>query len=778
MASGRNGAAANVVAALVLSFAPLVAQAQHGTIVGRIVDSLTGEARRGAVVAIPAAALVATANEQGQFAIARVPVGNQTVQIRAIGYQAVVRRVVVRQADTTRIDVALSRDPMMMDAVRANAPFAEREFFEAKPDVGAVRITARAMESVPRIGEADVVRVVQLLPGVGAKNDYSTGFSVHGGETDQNLILLDGYPVYNPFHVGGLFSTFISSSVREIELLTGGFPAKFGGRLSSVLDVRSADERRSGLHGQSDVSVLAATTTLGGSFAGGKGSWTVAGRRTYADEVARIVGSDQYPYHFRDEQTHIVYELPRNTRLSVSFYDGRDILDGDFAQLADSAHEGANGGTFLVSWGNLVGGATFSKTLGRGARIPLLGIGLGDSAIVEQRVSTSRFSTSSDIGSSSSQFSNSLVDDRIGGSLTSFTRRHDRTVGYELAAYDIAYHAVNTKGAVNDLATQQHPSMGAAYFDDLWRAAPSVLVSTGARVETETGRRWSAVMPRMSFKYLPTANMAFTASAGEFSQSVHSLSLEDSPVRLFDLWRGSDERTPVSTAWQFVAGHERWLNGLRFVRVEAFYKRYSRLLEHNLHDDASVDGDEFVPADGVSYGYDVLLRQFESGPFSGWLSYTYTVNTRRQDSIRYAPANDRRHDFNAVGSWRIGRYIAGVRVGVGSGLPYTALIGALPRRIYDPIRSSWSSPSTRATFDELGGARNGDRLPATRRIDLLLQRNIEFRGTTFTPYLSIVNASNEKNVLFYTYDFTTTPGKRSTVTQFSILPSLGVSIAF
>jgi hypothetical protein len=769
--------ASSVVLALALVAPLFYASAQQtGVVAGRIADSVSGEPRRGALVSL--AAQTVSTNGDGRFIIARIPAGEHVVSVRAIGSRSVTRTIIVRAGDTTRVDIVMARDPLMLDAIRTDAPFAEREAFESKPNVGAVMLTARAMESVPRLGEADVVRVVQLLPGVQAKNDFSTGFSVRGGESDQNLVLLDGYPIYNPFHVGGLFSTFISSSVRDIQLLTGGFPARYGDRLSSVLDVRSADETRPGIHGTTDVSVLAAATTVGGSFDSGNGSWTLAGRRTYADQVIQLVSSERVPYHFRDEQAHIVYRLPGDVHLAASFYDGRDVLDASFAELPDSLHQGADGGAFLVSWGNAVGGVTLSKTLRGSPRLPLLGWRLGDSATMEQRISTSRFSTLLDVGSGSATYANAITDNRLGGSVTAFTSRHDRTLGYEVASYDVRYHLTQGQGSVDDHAARQQPTVAAAYYDDLWRAAPSLLVSAGARFEMETGRHSSSALPRVSLKYLSSPNSAFTAAAGRYSQSLHSLALEDSPIRLFDLWRSSDSVTPVSTAWQFVAGHERWLSGSRFVRVEAFYKRYERLLEYNVQEDPRVEGDEFTAANGVSYGADLLLRQFDAGPFSGWLAYTFTVGTRQQGSVHYAPANDRRHDLNLVGSWRIAKYVAGLRVAFASGLPYTEIVGEVPRRTFDPVRGTWGSSGGRAWFEDVGSVRNGARLPATQRIDVFVERRFQVRGASVTPYASVVNASNAKNVLFYVYDFATTPGTRRTVSQFPVLPSAGVSIAF
>lgn len=769
-----KGRFAIVAAALGLAIAsairPVSAQ-QTGVLSGRISDTVTRAPRGNAVVSIAATGQTARSNDDGRFLIDAVPTGTQTVRVQLVGTRVVSRRVDIRAGDTTFVEILLERDAVVLGAVRTDARPAEREAFETTPNVGSVTVTGRAMAAVPRLGEADLVRVMQLLPGVQAKNDFSTGFNVRGGESDQNLILIDDYPIYNPFHLGGLFSTFIAPTVRDVQLLTGAFPARYGGRLSSVLDVRSTEDVRPGVHGTADISVLASTASLSGAFPNGKGSWLLSGRRTYADQVVRLVSDEELPYYFRDEHAHVTYELARKTRLSVSVYDGRDVLDGSFAQLDDSTNQGADGGAVRFSWGNLVAGATLSKSIASG-------LGIGDSSTISQRVSTSRFSTLLDLGSGTASFDNRLRDFRIGGALRTFGGRHDRTLGYDLTAYDIATTTTSGQGSLRTNTTRQRPTAGSVYYDELWRASSSMLVSGGARFEALTARRWSAVTPRLSVKYLASPTSAFTAAAGRFSQWMHSLTLEDNPVRLFDVWRTSDQNAPVSAAWQVVGGHERWLGASRFARVEAFYKRYDRLLEFNVQDDVSIDGDEFIDVRGTSYGADLLLRQLEAGPFSGWLAYTYTMNTRWHDTVRYAPAQDRRHDLNIVGTWRHRRFVVGARLGYASGMPYTDIVGSIPRRRYDPVRSAWGAGGGLAYFDDIGSDRNGARLPATRRLDVFVEHSFQWRGATVTPNVSVVNATNAHNVLFYVYDFQTAPATRRTISQFPVLPSAGVSIAF
>jgi hypothetical protein len=286
------------------------------------------------------------------------------------------------------------------------------------------------------------------------------------------------------------------------------------------------------------------------------------------------------------------------------------------------------------------------------------------------------------------------------------------------------------------------------------------------------------VSPRVSAKYFLTKDWALTGAVGRFSQWTHSLAREDIPVRLFDFWVMSDANSPVSSAWHYILGTERWLGDTRYVRVETFYKRYNRLLESNPQADPDTPGDEFFPVDGDSYGADLLLRQFERGPFSGWISYTYAVASRVHDGLRYFPGHDRRHDLNLVGSWRLSKYLFGVRFGYASGTPYTDIVGELVRRIYDPGLNAFGTRGGGTQVEFIGGPRNGARLPSTQRLDLDVTRKYRVRGATISPYLSVVNAYNAKNVFLYVFDYTKNPPTREAISQFPLLPSAGVTIQF
>jgi hypothetical protein len=596
-----------------------------------------------------------------------------------------------------------------------------------------------------------------------ARNDYSTGLNVRGGSADQNLVLLDGIPIYNPFHMGGVFSTFVDASVGGIELMTGAFPARYDGRLSSVLDVHSADETRPGIHGNADVSVLAATVRL--ADGGEKGSWSIAARRTYADAIASTFSNDNFPYHFTDVHAHATYTLPDDWRLSLTGYAGKDLLDLDLASLVnDSTVSSANQGTWKYDWGNRVVGGTIAKDFGRALSF-------------EQQLSSSGFFTNLNIGDGAAMQQSTIHDLRASGSLTGHTTGHDASLGYEVAETHVRYASSSAQTGTVDFDIIQNPVSYAAWLDDLWRLSSRWMVETGLRAERLTGGRdWAALSPRLSIKYFATPTVALTAAAGRVTQPLHSLA-GDGPFRFFDVWLASDQYIPVESAWHWVLGAERRVEGSS-VRVEGYVKQYDRVLDANVSDDPSVRGDEFLLATGRTYGVDVLARwQPRRGP-SGWLSYSYGVGTRERDGVRWWPGSDRRHDLNLVAVWRLARYRLGARFGYASGTPYTPIIGQVVRRAYDPSGDTWGTGDPPLYLEPLGGAKNSARFPANQRLDLDVSREMTYRGMTIAPYLSVVNAYNAHNVFVYVYDYSTDRPTRQAYSQFPVLPSLGVRVAF
>jgi hypothetical protein len=394
-------------------------------------------------------------------------------------------------------------------------------------------------------------------------------------------------------------------------------------------------------------------------------------------------------------------------------------------------------------------------------------------------VSFSRFTTGLDLGSGALTLTNRVNEARAAGTVHWHRGARERRLGYEASWYDIRYDIGSPSAGTVLFGLHQSPRAGALYYQESWKPSRRLLVEAGLRGEALSGRGWSGLSPRASAKYFVTPDLALSVAAGQYAQWLHSLNREDIPVRVFDFWVASDEYVEVSRAKHLVVGVERWLGPLRFARVEGWVKRYDHLLEQNTADDPGRRGDEFLDASGTSYGFDFLLRQLDVGAFGGWLSYTYGVSTREHDGVRYWPGHDRRHNVNLVGTWKPGRkYVFAARLGVASGTPFTDIVGQLARRSYDPGAHKYGSGGVAGELEPVGGARNASRYPLFQRLDLSVSRAGTWRGMQVTPYVSVVNAYNAKNVFIYTFDYTRNPPTREASSQFPLLPSLGLTIGF
>jgi hypothetical protein len=666
--------------------------------------------------------------------------------------------------DTTRKSDSLFRRPVALPAMHTDTTRIERRLFESRPNVSTLSITGRELRSAPRFfAEADVLRSLQLMPGVEARNDYSAGMNVRGGEADQNLILLDGYPVYNPFHFGGLFGTFIDPAVGRVDMLTGGFPAPYGGRLSSVLNVRSAEDDRGGIHGTTEVSFIASTLSLGGALGSG-GSWLLAGRRTYADQAVNLVKKNAFPYHFFDLEGHVAHTLPLGLRFSATAYGGDDLLHFNSTNEGERQH---------VLWGNRVVGGTLSRAF---TSVPAL---FGDSVVAEQRVSQSLFDLATQISGGGFSLNSKVRDVRVGGVLTSYGPTHTRTIGYEVAGQRLSYSVNYPVPLFPTDSLRQRVRSVSAYADELWIPTASLMVEAGVRYDAIAGAHSSAIMPRLSVKYFLNKDLAVTAAVGEYGQWIRSLAREDIPLRAVDYWIGSDSLTPMSRARHYILGVERWLTPSRSLRVEGFYKRYSQLLEPNPFDDPQRRGDEFLPVKGWSTGGDLMLRQFDSGRFGGWIAYTYTLNSRvDSDGSRFFPSQDRRHDLNLVGSWHLPKYTLAARFNLATGTPFTRIVGQFDRIRYDPLTGNFTTRTDLPELQFLTGPRNGERLPLSQRLDVSVTHDWRPGGLTITPYLSVMNLYNAHNVFGYVFDYSNAPPKRVALPQLPIFPTLGLSVSW
>ncbi|HEX9107157.1 MAG TPA: carboxypeptidase regulatory-like domain-containing protein, partial [Longimicrobiales bacterium] len=306
----------------------------------------------------------------GRFRLAELAAGRWTLRASRLGYAPQQHALVVVAGEVVRQDFGLAPAAVEVAGVSVEAP-RERQRFAADAGVTSRRLAGSDIKRIPGLAEADVMRTVQVLPGVITTSDFSSAFHVRGGAADENLILLDGFPIYNPFHLGGLFGVFNADMVSGAELLAGGFPASYGGRVSSVLNVESDPGRAGGgIDGAGGISLLASRLALGSDLSAGvahalglrSGRGRISARRSYFDEVLKPIAD--FPYHLTDVQGYFEGWTPGGGRLTLTGYTGGDVLD--FTRPNESFPLRVR-----MDWGNDMVGARWSGGWGAGRLLDL-----------------------------------------------------------------------------------------------------------------------------------------------------------------------------------------------------------------------------------------------------------------------------------------------------------------------------------------------------------------------------------------------------------------------
>jgi hypothetical protein len=628
---------------------------------------------------------------------------------------------------------------------------------------------------VPGVAEADVLRAVAILPGVITTSDYSSAYNVRGGSSDQNLILLDGIPIYNPFHLGGLFSVFNADMISRTELYTGGFPAQFGGRVSSVLSVES-DAGLAGSDVMGGVSLLAGRLALGGALPDGaaarlgveRARGRVSLRRSYFDQVLRPVFD--FPYHLTDVQAFGEAWTPGGDRLSVTGYTGRDVLD--LSSLADFPLQ------LRWAWGNDMAGARWQRALASGS--------------IEAKAGYSRFLT--DIRFP--QFNDTEFRSRIDHALARLDYQASRGAGRLRLGLDVnrmEYDNLAQSGGTVFRASAQHGSLLGAYVQRDVRTGPW-LVEVGMRGDTyfpQGGTGVAVAAPRLAVKRFLGEDLALKLAVGRYSQFVHSLRDEELPLGI-DVWVLAGPRAPHTVSDQVQGGVEGMIGAVWTYGLEAYYRRFDGVITDNLADDPNDPLDDLLPGTGRSYGADLFVNR-EIGRFRpmlalSWLRATRTFPDYRTGEVvppllEYPPIFDRRLDVDLLLLVDLPRGFEGsARMHVGTGLPYTRPLGAYESLDYSvqggtrQRQGGWGAESgTRAV---VLGERNAERYPAYNRVDMSVRRTSGWRGGRLTWYLEVVNALNQRNVLFYFYEYDRDPPVRSGISMFPLLPTLGLEFRF
>ncbi|MBQ1623035.1 MAG: TonB-dependent receptor, partial [Bacteroidales bacterium] len=730
-----------------------------------------------------------------------LPAGEVSLEYSYTGYETVVKEF--RLTRDTVIHVGLVFSPEMLSGATVTA--SRSEIGVRGTQMSAIEIPVNQIRRVPALaGEVDVIKAIQLLPGVQSGTEGSAGLYVRGGGPDENLLLLDGVPIYNVNHMMGFFSVFNADAIKNVTLYKGSFPARFGSRLSSIVDVRMKDGNDQAWHGSASLGLLSAKVNVEGPIVKGKTTFNVSARRTYYDVLAQPLialymrnnreDGDQATggYYFYDLNAKLTHTFSNRDKLYASYYMGDDRVYARLNMSDGSTDTRLNLGW---NWGNIVGSLRWNHVFG-----PRL--------FVNTTVNYTQYRHLLDItgneryqGGANTDFTlgyNSLINDlsaaadfefnpvpehdiRFGGTFIHHTFKPSvTTVRFSESAQKDA--AIDTTFGDRNLFTNE----AALYAEDNWSITPWLKVNLGLRYSlyATSGRTYHSLEPRVSLRALFTDDFSFKASYSEMSQAVHLLS--NSNISLpTDLWVPSTDRIEPMRSKQAAAGLFYSL-GVVDLSLEGYYKHMDNVLEYR--DGASFFGsttgweDKVAMGKGWAYGVEFLVQK-KTGRLTGWIGYTWSKTMRQFDREGHVinfgkpfPAKyDRRHDLSITAAYELTKKIdlaATFVYGTGvCGSLALQTIQAMPGydRQFDYYMLADTFP-----VDYLEG-RNNYRMPSYQRLDLGVNFKRTFRnGHHRTISLSVFNAYNRNNPFLVYRD-----GKQLVqLSIFPIMPSLSYTYEF
>jgi hypothetical protein len=713
-------------------------------------------------------------NTYGFYSIT-LPKGNVDLNFSYVGYTSANRRF------------TLNRDTMINISMKEFTELAELTVVGNRNEMGvkgtqmsAIEIPVTMIKTIPAIfGETDVLKALQLLPGVQAGTEGSTGFYVRGGGPDENLFLLDGVPLYNVNHMGGFFSVFNADALKNVTLYKGDFPARFGGRLSSVVDLQMKDGNPYKIHGNFSIGIVSSKFNLEGPLFSKKTTFNISARRTYYDLLMQPIirmytrsnnlSDFSAGYYFYDLNAKITHTFSDRDKLFVSMYMGDDVIYTDVEQdnYKSDTYSHSNRLKMNWNWGNLITAlrwnhlitnklfmnttATFTRY-----RFDML-LGVKES----EQTSNPPVKTSSDV---SLGYNSGIRDVGLKTDFDySLTPTQDLKFGinYSNHTFRPGVQVFKANTLDNDITSRIDTTLGndriyaneiALYLEDNITLNSIFKINAGLHYSTflVQGQAYHSFEPRASVRALITSDLSFKAGYAAMSQNIHLLS--NSNISLpTDLWVPVTKRIEPMKSHQVSAGVFYNLRNLIDLSVEAYYKSMKNLIEYKdgatFLDSGTGWEDKVSMGKGWAYGLE-FLAQKSIGNTTGWVGYTLSKSERLFDRTgqelnngKVFPAKyDRRHDLSIVIAHKFNK-----RVDVAGTWVYSSgNCGSLALQNYyspDLVRSSVLQGSTIPYLDQ----RNNFRMPDYHRLDLGVNFHKQKKHGERTWSISTYNTYNQKN---------------------------------
>jgi outer membrane receptor for ferrienterochelin and colicin len=759
-----------VLCCLFISTLSASAQDQKVTISGYVAEESSGERLIGANIYELKSQNGTVTNNYGYFNLS-VPRGQAILKISYVGH-GTIYDTLNAQSDQ-QINYQLS-STVEMEEVTVKG---ERSLHQ-ESQMSKMEMPVEEIDDMPQLfGEADVMRVAKSMPGIQGGNEASSGLHIRGGSPDQNLILLDGVPLYHASHLGGFFSVFNSASLKNMEIYKGGFPARYGNRLSSVIDIRMKDGNMKEFHGEGSLGLLSSRLMLEGPIVEDKTSFMFSGRRTFLDLLSRPFGGFgtgdlSIFYYFYDVNAKLNHKFSDKDRLYASFYNGDDrtTIEQDF-----------DGGKVenLNAWGNLMGSLRWNHVFNQ-------------ELFANFTANYSRYRFKVDIEQNNRQ--------------SSFTQRYESNVKDYFLKADFEYQPhpdhsirfgakstyhtftpgsteVGSESSIADVDTSYgsdnfNNMQYSLYAQDKWNITPRLEVNAGLRgaaFRTDNNTYYSA-QPRISGRYLLNEESSIKASYAEMQQFVHLLSSSGAGLPT-DLWVPSTDNVKPQQSRQVAAGYSRTLFEGRYkLNIEGFYKTMDNLITYEPGANflsTSSNWQENVRTGGSGRSYGAELRfQRKTGNTTGWISYTLSKSTRKFDQInfgeRYPYRYDRRHNASVVVNHQLNKHIdLSLRWSYQTGNALT-----LP---YGHYSSQLAAENEVSIYQE----KNGFRARPYHRLDLSANFTKDIGWAERTWNVSVYNAYNRQNPFFYYFKDQEEGNRQLFQTSlFPVLPSVSYSLKF
>jgi hypothetical protein len=754
--------------------------AQRIQLGGKVLSQANYQSLPGASVQLLKTKATGVTDEEGHFFLDRISVGQYDLVVRYVGYLTVKKRLFL-SGDTT-ITILLIPFATDLDEVTVDAQHTD---FADKPLSSLASLSAQQLRSIPSIGgEHDVARILTLTPGVKADNEANAGLFVRGGTSDQNLFLLDNVPLYKNSHFFGFLSPFNSDIIRQADLYRGGFPARFGGRLSSVLDVRLKSASMEAVRLQGSVGVLSSRLSVEVPLIKDKVSVLLAGRRSYFDVFTRLFtgsGTTSGPdYHFYDLNGKLAAQLGKHSRLHLFYYQDRDRLQAGtkndqenfrYDQRWTSGITGLSLTTlFNKQLSNELEAHTSNYALTQQTTQIQQGIGTVYNFANSIRTKTVRNTIEYTPGSSYKL--------RLGASGTVY--------GFQPGNLTFSDNQTTVNKSVDSTGITEV----SGFLENEWETS-MLKMNAGLRYATYSTtdqHHYSFLEPRLMVAYKITPITSLVVTYSRMNQPIHLLTNPGFGIPV-DLWFPSKSNIrPQSSQLVSIAYHKTIAPTARSplaLSAEAYYKTLQQIITYRdgyssqdfttSKQNATRKWENIMAVgQGKSYGIELLLQK-KQGRLTGWLGYTLSWTKHQFDALNQGRAffarHDRRHDLSIVSLYQISK-----RWSInGTWIYQTGQAITLPQAVYSQTDYNFLTNrfSSNAPVLVAYGERNSYRMKATHRMDVSFQRKTTHRWGVGQIDISVYNLYNRQNPYFYYL----APGNRvKAVSLLTVIPSLSYTV--